>query len=68
MKADHDFYKEHGLYDFPQKHRGRMIAMCLLGGLMRSSKNQALMKSKFNEGMMAPYKKVLDSMEGTKAK
>jgi hypothetical protein len=45
-----------------------MIAMCLLGGLMRSSKNQALMKSKFNEGMMAPYKKLLSSMEGTKTK
>ena len=28
MKADHKFYKKHGVYDFPQKQRGRMIVMC----------------------------------------
>lgn len=63
MKADHDFYKKHGVYDFPQKQRGRMILMCLLGSLMRNKKLKAKMGNKFNEGMVAPYKKVLEKIE-----
>lgn len=60
MKADHQFYKARGLYDFPQKRRGRMLAMCLLGAIMRNSKDSGKMRARFNAGMMAPYKKVLD--------
>ena len=63
MKADHDFYKKHGVYDFPQKQRGRMILMCLLGSMMRNKKIKAKMGNKFNEGMLAPYKKLLDKIE-----
>lgn len=63
MKADHEFYKAHGVYDFPQKQRGRMILMCLLGGLIRNPKIKAKMGNKFNEGMIAPYKKILDKMK-----
>ena len=59
MKADHDFYKKHGVYDFPQKQRGKMIAMCFLGGLVRNPKIKAKMGNKFNEGMVAPYVKLL---------
>ena len=60
MKADHQFYKARGLYDFPQKRRGRMLAMCLLGAIMRNSKDSGKMRARFNAGMMAPYKKVLE--------
>lgn len=60
MKADHVFYKKHGVYDFPQKQRGRMILMCLLGSLIRNPKINKKMGNKFNEGMIAPYKKVLN--------
>ena len=63
MKADHRFYKEHGLYDFPQKHRGKMLAMYLVGGLMSSPKLQAKAGGKMTEGMLAPYKKVLEKEE-----
>lgn len=59
MKADHQFYKARGLYDFPQKRLGRMLAICLLGALMRNSKNSGKMRERFNKGMMAPYEKVL---------
>ena len=59
MKADHDYYKAHGLYDFPQKHRGRMLAMSLLGALLRSDAAGDKVRAKFNQGMMAPYKKLL---------
>lgn len=61
MKADHDFYKKHGVYDFPQKRRGYMIKMCFLGGLVRNPKVKSKMGNKMNEGMIAPYQKVIDA-------
>ena len=59
MKADHKFYKEHGLYDFPQKKRGTVLKMYLVGILLSSPKLKAKIGNKMNEGMIAPYKKVL---------
>lgn len=59
MKADHDFYKAHGIYDFPQKQRGKMLMMCFLGAMVRNPKISAKMGNKMNEGMAAPYKKVV---------
>ena len=59
MKADHDFYKAHGVYDFPQKQRGKMLMMCFLGAMVRNPKISAKMGNKMNEGMAAPYKKVI---------
>lgn len=61
MKADHKFYKSHGQYDFPQKNRGRMIAMYGAGALMGNKKLKAKMGNKLNEGMLAPYTKVLEA-------
>lgn len=61
MKADHLYYKNHGIYDFPQKHRGQMVKICLLGLLVRNPKIKAKMGNKMNEGMIAPYKKVIDN-------
>lgn len=60
MKADHKFYKEHGQYDFPQKHRGKMLAMYLVGGLVSSPKIKSKMGNMMNEGMLMPYKKILE--------
>jgi len=59
MKADHRFYKEHGLYDFPQKKRATVLKMYLAGALISSPKLKAKIGSKMNEGMIAPYKKIL---------
>ncbi len=61
MKADHEYYKAHGVYDFPQKQRGKMLAMCALGSLVRNPKIRAKMGNKMSEGMVAPYKKAIDS-------
>lgn len=60
MRADHRFYKAHGQYDFPQKQRGKMMAMYLVGGLMNNKKLAAKMGSKMSEGMLLPYQKALD--------
>ena len=59
MKADHEFYKSHGQYDFPQKKRGRMLAMYLVGGMMRNEKLKKKLGGKMTEGMLMPYRKVL---------
>ena len=59
MKADHKFYKAHGQYDFPQKHRGKMLAMYLVGGMFSSQKIKSKMGNMMNEGMLMPYNKVL---------
>ena len=62
MKADHKFYKEHGIYDFPQKKKGTLIAMYLVGFLMnlpmKNKKGNMMM-----DGMMMPYKKLFEKLE-----
>ncbi|MBQ2837493.1 MAG: NAD(P)H-dependent oxidoreductase [Peptococcaceae bacterium] len=63
MKADHKFYKAHGQYDFPQKKKGMVIKMYLVGALLSNPKLKGKMGNKMNEGMIAPYKKVLDSIK-----
>ncbi len=60
MKADHKFYKEHGLYDFPQKHRVMSSAMYLVGAMLGSDKIKSKMGNKMNEGMLMPYVKVIE--------
>ena len=60
MRADHRFFKSHGQYDFPQKRRLTSWKMYLVGWLMNNKRLRAKMGNKINEGMIAPYKKVLD--------
>ena len=60
MRADHKFYKSHGQYDFPQKKRGQMMMMYLVGAMIANPKIKAKMGNKMNEGMLMPYTKVLD--------
>ena len=63
MKADHKFYKAHGQYDFPQKSWPTMLKMYLVGALISSPKVKAKMGNAMNEGMIAPYKKVIDQIK-----
>lgn len=60
MRADHKFYKAHGQYDFPQKQWPTMLKMYAVGALLANPKLKAKMGNAMNEGMIAPYKKVLD--------
>ena len=59
MREDHRFYKAHGFYDFPQKQRGKMAAMYLVGGMMKNKKLSRRLGGKMTEGMLLPYRKVL---------
>ena len=67
MKADHEFYKQHGVYDFPHKQTGRMLAMCLVGEAMRNPKLKSKMGGKMTEGMLMPYKKIFDDIDKKRA-
>ena len=63
MRADHKFFKSHGQYDFPQKKWPQSLAMYLVGAMIANPKLQKKMGSKMTEGMLMPYKKVLDKTE-----
>lgn len=66
MKADHKFYKAHGQYDFPQKKKGTLIKMYLVGMLISNPKIKSKMGNAMNDGMLMPYRKVLEKLNGEK--
>jgi len=59
MREDHRFYKKHGFYDFPQKHKAKIAAMYLVGGMMRNKVLSKKAGNKMTQGMLMPYQKVL---------
>ena len=63
MQADHKFYKSHGQYDFPQKQWPTMLKMYAVGALLANPKLKAKMGNAMNEGMIMPYKKVLEKLK-----
>ena len=64
MRADHKFYKKGGYYkDFPQKHKGMIVKMYLVGALLANDKIRSKMGNAMNEGMLMPYKKLFDEMD-----
>ena len=63
MRADHKFFKSHGQYDFPQKKWPMSLAMYLVGAMIANPTLAKKAGNKMNEGMLMPYKKVLDNMD-----
>ena len=63
MREDHKFYKKHRFYDFPQKKWPVMLAMYLVGGMMNKPKLRKKLGNKLTDGMILPYKKVLEKEE-----
>lgn len=60
MKADHKFYKAHGIYDdLPHRHVGRMLKMKFIGVLFNNRTLRSKMGARLNEGMAAPYAKAV---------
>ena len=64
MKADHRFYKTHGIYDFPQKQRKRILQMQLVGALIAIPSVQKKMKGQMNSYIIGPYEKVVEQAGG----
>jgi hypothetical protein len=63
MKADHKFFKSHGQYDFPQKKKGTILKMYLVGALISNPKIMKKAGGKLTEGMVGPYKKVIEELD-----
>ena len=66
MKADYKFFKAHGQFDFPQKKVSTITGMYLVGAMLSNKQIKAKMGNKMNEGMVAPYKKVLEDVKKRK--
>lgn len=60
MKADHQFYKEHHFYDFPQKKVGKILMMHAVGAMMRNPHLKSQIQPKMTEGMLMPYEKIIN--------
>lgn len=60
MKADHKFYKAHGIYDFPQKQKKRILQMKLVGAMLAVPSVQKKMKGQMNQYIIGPYQKVVE--------
>jgi len=67
MRADHKFYKAHGQYDFPQKQWPTMLALYAVGAMLSNPKLKSKMGNATNEGMLMPYKKVLEQVRTRQA-
>lgn len=59
MQADHRFYKEKHLYDFPQKKLGTILFMKLIGCLLNAPLTEKRVQPKITEGMLMPYEKII---------
>ena len=66
MKADYKFFKKHGQFDFPQKKKGTIIGMYFVGAMLANKSLKSKIGNQMNEGMIAPYKKVLDDIRNSK--
>ncbi len=63
MKADHKFYKEHGIYDFPQKQKKRILQMKFVGAMLAIPSVQKKMKGQMNQYITGPYVKVVEQVK-----
>lgn len=61
--ADHRYYKEHGLYDFPQKHYRARVRNGILGLLARiPSFRKEVYKKRMKGEMIKPLKDFIDQL------
>lgn len=66
MKADYKFFKSHGQFDFPQKKKGTILAMYLVGAMLSNKKLKSKIGNNMNEGMVMPYRKVIENLKNRK--
>ena len=66
MKADHKFYQQHGIYDFPQKQKKRILQMKLVGSLVAIPSVQKKMKGQMNQYIIGPYQKVVEQAKSNR--
>ena len=68
MKEDHRFYKSHGFYDFPQKRKGTILGMYLVGAMLNNGKLNKKIGANMTKGMLMPYRSVIEKAKPQKTK
>ncbi len=63
MKADYKFFKSHGQFDFPQKKKGTIIGMYLVGAMLSNKKLKAKIGNNMNDGMIMSHRKVVEGVK-----
>ena len=66
-RADNEYFKAHGLYDFPQRRWLYALRLSVLGLLMRNEKLRAKIAPRLNHRRLAPYRKLLKQKRGGEA-
>ena len=66
MKADHEYYKKTGIYDFPQKKKGTILFMKLVGAAMANPKVRQKMKGTMSDYIIMPYHQVIEKAKKEK--
>jgi multimeric flavodoxin WrbA len=56
FRADHRYYKKHGIYDFPQKNIGMRLTNAVMGLLIRIPPFRRHMQAEMKTHMLMPYK------------
>jgi multimeric flavodoxin WrbA len=62
FQADHRFYSRHGFYDFPQADWRTRLQNAFVGPLLGLPRVRAEFQKRTKEGMIAPLKKVVESL------
>jgi len=61
FRADHQFYKKHGIYDFPQKdYKGRIVSQILLLVTKIPTIRKEIYHKRMKEEMIKPLQKVVE--------
>jgi multimeric flavodoxin WrbA len=61
FRADHQFYRKHGIYDFPQKdYKGRIVSQILLLLTKIPTRRKEIYQKRMKEEMIKPLQKALE--------
>ena len=59
MQADHRFFKENGMYDFPQKDKKTLWGMRMVGAMLKNPALRRKVQPQMSKYMLKPYEDVL---------
>ena len=65
MRADHHFYQDHGMYDFPQYKLGKRLFMGLILVCKRIPFLRRRLLKVLLKGKMRPYLEITESSAGS---
>ncbi|MFI3250219.1 MAG: NAD(P)H-dependent oxidoreductase [Eubacteriales bacterium] len=63
MKADHKYYKQNGIYDFPHNNKGKMLQMKIIGSMLSMPSVQKKIGGQLSGYIVSPYTKLIDSAQ-----